>query len=348
MITVLQPGALSTIQDEGRADYLAFGLPRAGVMDRVAAHFANLLCGNPLGGAVIEMTLLGGSFRFDQNCRIAFCGADMSPRLNGTLMETWASRDVVAGDVLETGYANCGCRAYLAVGGGIDVAPVMGSRSTYTRANLGGLEGRALRAGDCLPVGEAPPFLAAPLRLPAFLIPDYADQITLRVILGPQDELFSPEGIAALLNNEYRVSEEADRMGYRLVGPEIRHKDKADIVSDALGAGAIQVPGNGQPIVMMADCGTTGGYAKIAAVIGADLWKLAQAKPHDTVRFVRCTDAEAVAALAAERESYREAARQIRAGGKSSGGSGGRRMKLKIQGKEYQIEIVEVKNDENH
>ena len=348
MITVLQPGALSTVQDEGRFDYMAFGLPRAGVMDRVAAHFANLLCGNPLGAAVLEMTLMGGAFRFEKNCRIALCGADMSPRLNGAAMEAWAARDVVAGDVLETGYANRGCRTYLAVSGGIDVASVMGSRSTYTRANLGGHEGRALRAGDCLPVGEASPFSDAPVRLPASLIPDYPDPITLRVLLGPQDDLFSPEGISTLLGSEYRVSEEADRMGYRLEGPEIRHKDKADIVSDALGAGAIQVPGSGKPIVMMADCGTTGGYAKIAAVIGADLWKLAQAKPQDAVRFVRCTDAEAVAALAAERESYREAARWIRSGGGSSGGCGGRRMLLKIQDQEYQIEIEEVKDDENH
>ena len=348
MITVLQPGALSTVQDEGRVDYMAFGLPRAGVMDRVAAHLANLLCGNPLGAAVIEMTLMGGSFRFEKSCRIALCGADMSPRLNGAAMEAWAARDVVAGDVLETGYANRGCRAYLAVGGGIDLPPVMGSRSTYTRASLGGHEGRALRAGDCLPFGEASPFPAAPVRLPASLIPDYPDQITLRVIMGPQDELFLPEGISTLLGSEYRVSEEADRMGYRLEGPEIRHKDKADIVSDALGAGAIQVPGSGQPIVMMADCGTTGGYAKIAAVIGADLWKLAQAKPQDSVRFVRCTDPEAIAALAAERKCYREAAQWIRTGGKRSGGSGGRRMQLKIQGQEYRIEIEEVKDDENN
>ena len=348
MITVLQPGALSTVQDEGRVDYMAFGLPRAGVMDRVAANLANLLCGNPLGAAVLEMTLMGGSFRFEKNCRIALCGADMAPRLNGEAMEAWAAHDIVAGDILETGYANRGCRAYLAVGGGIDVASVMGSRSTYTRASLGGYEGRSLRPGDCLPIGEASPCPAAPARLPASLIPDYPDPITLRVILGPQDDLFSAEGISTLLGNEYRVSEEADRMGYRLEGPEIRHKDKADIVSDALGAGAIQVPGSGKPIVMMADCGTTGGYAKIAAVIGADLWKLAQAKPQDAVRFVRCTDAEAVAALAAERKQYREAAQIIRTGGKSSGGSGGRRMQLKIQGQEYQIEIEEVKADENN
>ena len=197
MITVLQPGALSTIQDEGRFDYLAFGLPRAGVMDRVAAHFANLLCGNPLGAAVIEMTLLGGSFRFEKGCRIALCGADMSPLLNGTAMEAWAARDVAVGDILETGYANRGCRAYLSVSGGIDLPQVMGSRSTYTRAKLGGHEGRALRAGDCLPFGEASPFLASPLRLPVSLIPDYPDQITLRVLLGPQDDLFLPEGISA-------------------------------------------------------------------------------------------------------------------------------------------------------
>ena len=350
MITVLQPGLASTIQDEGRAEYLAFGLPRAGVMDRYAAHMANLLCGNPVSAAVLEMTLMGGSFRFEQACRIALCGADMEPRLNGQPIGNWQALTVAAGDVLETGYASTGCRSYLAVGGGFAVPMVMGSRSTYTRANLGGVEGRILKAGDCLPQGEAPPVSGPPTRLPSRFIPAYPEQITLRVILGPQDDLFLPEGIAALFSGEYLVSDEADRMGYRLAGPEIRHRDKADIVSDALGIGAIQVPGSGQPIVMMADCGTTGGYAKIGAVIGADLWKLAQAKPQNTVRFVQYTDPAAVEALREEQNLYRAAAEMISTGGSPAPTDrvGVRRLNLRIDGQAYEIEMEEVTGNEDN
>ncbi len=344
MITVLQPGLSSTIQDEGRPEYLAFGLPRAGVMDRYAANMANLLCGNPVSAAVLEMTLLGGTFRFDQPCRIALGGADMQPRLNGQPIGNWRALAVDAGDVLETGYASSGCRAYLAVAGGFAVPLVMGSRSTYTRAKLGGVDGRILKAGDRLPAGEAPPFSAAPAVLPSRFIPAYPEQISLRVLLGPQDDLFLPAGIDTLFSGEYRVSDEADRMGYRLAGPEIRHKDKADIVSDALGFGAIQVPGSGQPIILMADCGTTGGYAKIGAVIGADIWKLAQAKPQVTVRFLRCTDAEAVEALRAEQEQYRQAAKFISSDRPAAPPAvrAVRRLKLLINGRNYEVEIAEV------
>ncbi|NMC33723.1 MAG: biotin-dependent carboxyltransferase [Veillonellaceae bacterium] len=350
MITVLQPGLASTIQDEGRLEYLAFGLPRAGVMDRYAASMGNLLCGNPVSAAVLEMTLLGGTFRFDQPCRIALCGADMQPRLNGKPTGNWRAMAVDAGDVLETGYASSGCRAYLAVAGGFAVPLVMGSRSTYTRARLGGVDGRILKADDRLPLGEAPPFSATPAVLPSRFIPAYPDQITLRVLLGPQDDLFLPAGIDTLFSGKYRVSDEADRMGYRLAGPEIRHQDKADIVSDALGIGAIQVPGSGQPIVMMADCGTTGGYAKIGAVIGADLWKLAQAKPQVTVRFLRCTDAEAVEALRAEQDQYRQAAQYIFSACNATPRIVGavRRLNLSISGRTYEVEIAEVKQDEDN
>ena len=344
MITVLQPGPLSTVQDEGRQDYLAYGLPRAGVMDRYASRMANLLCGNPLSAAVIEMTMMGGSFRFEQACRISICGAEMTPHLNSETIATWQAYDVRAGDVLEMSYAKSGCRSYLAMNGGVAVPVVLGSRSTYTRAKVGGIEGRALRAYDQISEGESLPVQAAPIKMDSELVPSYPDKILLRVLLGPQDDLFLPEGIEAFVSGEYKVTDEADRMGYRLEGPLIRHAGKADIVSDALGRGAVQVPGNGQPIVMMADCGTTGGYAKIATVIGADLWRLAQAKPQDMIKFALCSENEAVMALAEESEKYRRVAKQVTAGpvaalpAKAESTS----MRVTIQNQSYQIEIEEV------
>lgn len=345
MITILEPGFLITVQDEGRLDFMAFGLPRAGVMDRYAARMANVLCGNPPHAAVIEMTMIGGAFRFERTCRISLCGADMEPRLNGVSVDNWSSVDVSPNDILETGYAKTGCRSYLAVSGGFNVPIVMGSRSTYTRAGVGGVEGRKLRREDRIPLGEAWPLISGPIRLDISFIPEYSEKINLRVLMGPQDELFTLEGIETFLTGEYKVTDEADRMGYRLEGPAIKHREKPDIVSDALGMGAVQVPGSGQPIVMMADCGTTGGYAKIAVVIGADLWRLAQAKPQDTITFLRCSDAEAVQALADEKERYCLAAQTVSAGAAEVPLSAAdvRKMSLQIFNKWYQIEIEEVK-----
>lgn len=367
MIRVIQPGLLTTVQDEGRSGYLAFGMPRAGVMDRYAARIANLLCGNPLGAAVLEMTIMGGGFCFETPARIAVCGAEMPLQLNNQPIATWAAVDVTAGDILEVGAAVTGCRSYLAIAGGIEVPLVMGSRSTYYRAGIGGFAGRALKAGDKLAIGEPAPFAAAPIRLPAGWIPQYSSQVEVRVMLGPQANLFSAAGLNTLLTTSYTVSNEADRMGYRLDGEKIEHLAGPDIVSDALTPGAIQVPGSGQPIVMMADCGTTGGYAKIATVIGADLAKLAQTKPQDCLTFVACSYEEAVQALRQELDRYRQVAEWTASGAGTtvteaseateaqvipppqtmptslSQRQPGRKLRLHIGGKSYQVEIEEVK-----
>lgn len=311
MIKVLRPGLLTTVQDQGRKQYLAYGMPRSGVMDRYAANVANLLCSNPLSAAVLEMTVGGGSFLFNKGMRVAVCGAEIPLELNGKPVDLWTAIDIEGGDVLDVGMVRSGCRCYLAVSGGIDVPELMGSRSTYFRAGIGGYAGRPLKSDDLLSVLEAMPHAEVPVNVPAELIPVYEPDITLRVLLGPQEELFSEQGVKSLLEASFLVSGEADRMGYRLEGPAIAHREKADIVSDALVPGAIQVPGNGQPIIMMVDCGTTGGYAKIATVISADLWKVAQAKPQDRVRFSLCEETEAVAALEQEMASYRRIAELV-------------------------------------
>jgi biotin-dependent carboxylase-like uncharacterized protein len=370
MIRVIQPGLLTTVQDEGRSNYLAFGMPRAGFMDRYAARMANLLCGNPLAAAVLEMTIIGGSYCFESAARIAVCGATMPLQLNGEAIAAWSAVDVSAGDVLELGAATAGCRSYLAVAGGVEVPLVMGSRSTYYRAGIGGFLGRALKSGDQLFFGVPGPFAAAPIQLPADWIPEYPSQVDIRVMTGPQAELFSSAGMNALLTSVYTVSNEADRMGYRLEGEKIEHLTGPDIVSDALTPGAIQVPGSGQPIVMMVDCGTTGGYAKIATVIGSDLAKVAQTKPQDSLRFVACTDEDAVQALQQEMDRYRQVAEWAASGEVPAVAVNvaspemprevlqeqtknlapllatrqvGRKLRLHIAGKSYEVEIEEVK-----
>lgn len=308
MCIVVHPGILSSIQDNGRIGYRAFGMPVSSVMDRYASTMANILTGNGRGAAVVEMTLRGGRFSFPHEAYVAICGADMQARLNGKKIRNWSGFYVPAGSELAFGFALTGCRAYLAISGGILVPQVMGSRSTYLRAGIGGYKGRALQAGDVLEIArvEDLPFRSNELAHSA--VPTYGNNLSLRVILGPQDDLFTEGAVATFLNSDYTVSPRNDRMGYLLEGESITHKGGPDIVSDALCPGAIQVPGSGMPIVMMADCQTTGGYAKIATVIGPDLAMLAQAKAGDRVRFVACSDAEAVAARISELELYQIAA----------------------------------------
>ena len=338
MLEVKEPGLFTTVQDLGRNGYQAYGMPVAGAMDEYACKMANrLLCNEP-GAAVLEMTLLGGSFFFRQACWVAVTGAAMPISLDGKMQSNWSRFFVSAGSELSFGYAEQGCRTYLAVQGGVEVPVILGSRSTYTRGSIGGLNGRALKTGDVLPLGACDRRLEKPLFLPVSYIPIPEERPLVRVLLGPQAEAFTDQGVAALFSADYEISSEADRMGYRLEGPVIEHVGKADIISDALCLGAIQVPGHGQPIVMMADRQTTGGYTKIGAVIGADLGKLAQAKPGDQVRFVQCSDAEAVAALHQMRSLEQSAAAWL-AGAEESKGS--RQFRIVVAGATYDVQVQE-------
>jgi biotin-dependent carboxylase-like uncharacterized protein len=220
--------------------------------------------------------------------------------INGQEAPTWTAVGVQPGDVLAFRMASAGCRAYVAVAGGLDVPLVLGSRATYLRGRLGGLDGRALRRGDAL----RPLTPASPPRegrtVPAALRPVYPSERECRVILGPQDDRFTDEGIRAFLEGPYDVTPQADRMGYRLNGPAITHARGHDIVSDGIPLGGIQVPGEGQPIVLLVDRQTTGGYTKIGTVIGVDIGAIGQTRPGHRVRFRRVTLEEAHAARAAE------------------------------------------------
>jgi biotin-dependent carboxylase-like uncharacterized protein len=227
-------------------------------------------------------------------------------------MQHWISFRVRPGDELRMDVARSGCRSYLAVQGGIDVPEVLGSRSTYTRAGIGGFEGRALKPGDVLTAGSNFDVSVKPQRLEKKYVPKYGDSIELRVMPGPQNDHFTAAGIDTFFASAFTISAEADRMGYRLDGPRIEHRGEPEIISDALALGSIQVPGHGRPIVLMADRQTTGGYPKIATVIGPDLGRLAHGRPGDSVRFVKCGEDEALDALRRERDMFKEIAREIK------------------------------------
>ena len=294
-IEVLEPGMLTTVQDLGRFGYQRYGVPVSGAMDGLALRAANLLVGNDAGAAALELTMLGPKLGFLADTWISVTGADMSASLDGEPLPAWEAVEVSRGSQLTLHSAELGMRAYLAIAGGIDVPLVMGSRSTYAPGGLGGLDGRALRSGDLLP---ALPLNSESHFVPWYLPDGFRPQVRgghqqLRVVLGPQHGAFTSEAISTLLGSEYAVSLESDRMGYRLDGPVLAHRAGPDIVSDGNPPGAIQVPGEGTPTILMADRGTTGGYAKIATVIGADLRGVAQVQPGQSVSFAPVTIDEA-------------------------------------------------------
>jgi len=275
---------LTTIQDSGRVGALRLGIPPSGALDRFSLAVANSLLRNQPGEACLEVTLLGPLLEFGGSCLVALAGGDFEARLNGRPVETWSSFAVHAGDQLSLPAARTGCRAYLAFSGGIRVAEVLRSRSTFLRGRLGGIQGRALLAGDEVPIGQATG-QCSPRRLPSLYRPRYTSLLAARVVLGPQEDYFSSEDLGLFLQSDYRVLPESDRMGYRLSGARLSHSRGPDIISDAVVGGAIQVPGEGNPIVMLADRQTTGGYPKIGTVLTPDLDRLAQLKPGDTIRF---------------------------------------------------------------
>ncbi len=281
---------LTTVQDIGRYGYQRYGVPASGAMDLFSLRAANRLVGNPDDAAGLEMTLVGPRLRFLSPATIALTGADLDARWSGGALPQWESISVEPQTELWFAGPRSGIRAYLAVAGSLEVPLVLGSRSTYTRSRLGGLDGRKLQAGDTLDiVGDRPVLLGGTLRLPAAQRPACGRARVLRVVLGPQDDRFTARGIETFLSSVYTVGPQSDRMGCRLTGPRIEHLRGPDIVSDGTPFGAVQVAGDGAPIVLMADRGTAGGYTKIATVIGPDIPILAQAAPGETVTFEAVT-----------------------------------------------------------
>lgn len=304
-ITVLNPGLLTTVQDLGRIGYQQFGVTVSGVMDPRSTAIANILVGNEEGEAVLECTMMGPHLQFDQATCIAVTGGDLGPTLDGHPIPSYRAIQVKAGQALRFTAPRQGCRAFLAFAGGLDIPLVMNSRSTYLKAKIGGFQGRKLEKGDVIPF-RAPKTELKNLNI-RFLSPEFVPrpEYTLRVILGPQDDYFTQEGVDTFLGQTYTVTPEFDRMGCRLEGPEIQHKDGGDIISDGISFGAIQVPSSGKPILMLADRQTTGGYTKIANVISVDFRILAQLKSGDKVRFYPVSIAFAQEALLAQRAAMK-------------------------------------------
>lgn len=292
VFNVLKPGFLTTIQDLGRYGSLKYGVPISGAMDPFSLTAANLLVGNNPNDAGLEITLMGPELQALSNTQIAVTGGAISPKINGEDVPMWQTLSMQEGGILSFGKMESGCRVYLAVRGGMNTPLVLGSRSTYLRGGLGGIDGRQLKTGDIIEAFDAQR-LELEYKMLEELVPRFTNHFKAHVILGPQDDMFTEKGISTFLSSQYKVTLEADRMGYRLDGPLIEHRGKADIISDALLPGAIQVPKGGKPIVIMRDAQTTGGYPKIAVVIASDVSMLGQAKPNDTIEFYKVTPAQA-------------------------------------------------------
>ncbi len=308
-ITVLNPGLLTTVQDQGRVGYQQFGVSVSGVMDPRSAALANILAGNDQREAVLECTMMGPQLQFDRANVIAITGGDLGPTLDGKAIPNYQAVAVKAGQVLKFTAPKSGCRAFIAFAGGLDIPLTMGSRSTYMKAKIGGFNGRKLEKGDV--IGFRAPVDTLSRMEDRALRPEFAPKpvYTLRVVLGPQDDAFTDAGIDTFLSGTYTVTPEFDRMGCRLDGPVIAHKDGGDIISDGIAFGAIQVPSAGTPIIMLGDRQTTGGYTKIATVITADFRTLAQLKAGDKVQFVKVPVEYAQGLLLAQRSALKALSR---------------------------------------
>lgn len=298
MIELLRAGPQTTVQDLGRHGWRDRGLSVCGALDDVALQAGNLLLGNEPGAAGLEFTLGGATLRFHADGWIALTGTDVDADLDGRPLRAGWRAAVRAGQQLKLAAPRRRMRSYLTVAGGIAVPPVLGSRSTDLKAGFGGLEGRALRDGDRLPAGAA---TRLPHRPAGLRLPDWTPAV--RVLPGPEYADFSAAARDDLLAANWVVTSQSNRMGYRLAGPALRRERGGELASHGVVPGVVQVPPSGQPIVLLADAQTTGGYPKIAVVIRADLWKLAQWRLGETLRFVPCTPGEALAAL---RERQRE------------------------------------------
>ena len=298
MIEILKAPPFITVQDQGREGHRAEGVPSAGAMDRIALALANRLVGNAPGAAGFEWALGGGRVGFTDARTIATGAPGAAARLNGELLSPWQCVPIRAGDELAIEPPASGRFAYLAISGGLLVPPVLDSRSTYLPGRFGGHEGRRLRTGDRLPLGST---AALPPRasLPEAQRPDYARAI--RLVEGPQHDLFTEQAWELLLSGGYTVSAASDRMGYRLEGPALTHRGPASLPSEPACPGAIQGPDGGAPIILMPDGPTVGGYPKLAVVITADLGVMAQQTPGTCPRFERATLDQAVAALREQR-----------------------------------------------
>ncbi|WP_077325394.1 5-oxoprolinase subunit C family protein [Virgibacillus siamensis] len=322
-IKVAKPGLLTTVQDSGRYGYQKYGVIVSGVMDVDSTRLANLLVDNESDAAVLEMTITGPTIEFQEDALIAICGGDMSPEINDKPVQMNKAVWVKKASTLKFKSVRTGCRTYMALAGGIDVPPVMDSRSTYLRAGIGGFNGRALQKNDRLPVGSpsksaammikqmqkqagAAHFLEMDWGVSLDSLNDYRDGAVIRTIPGRQSEWFTEESRSLYLSEAFSVSTQSDRMGYRLNGPELALQSRKELLSEAVAFGTIQVPPDGNPIVLMADRQTTGGYPKIGQVITVDLPAMAQLKPGEKIYFKEIEHREAQELLVEKEKQFEQ------------------------------------------
>ena len=304
---VLHPGVHTTIQDLGRPGFMKYGTPASGVADRFSARVANFLVGNSPGAALLEITLFRLELLALNDLAIAVTGGNLSPLVNGNPLPMWQNYFLKKGDRVAFRARKQGFRAYLAVQGGFSGQKFLGSRSVFAR----GLMGSTLKASEVLETGSAGAKPPSPKSLAKNMIPPFPSSHLLRVILGPQEDRFTPTGIETFLSSEYRVSPQSDRMGYRLRGPHIEHLKGADIISEPIARGAIQVPGDGLPILLLWDAQVSGGYTKIANIISTDLDRMAQVMPGESLRFRAVTLEEAHELLRKESADFEQVRRFI-------------------------------------
>ena len=302
-IKVLHPGLLTTVQDAGRTGWRRYGVGQAGALDAFSYAVGNRLVGNRAGLAALEMTLSGATLAFEASARIAITGADIDADVDGTPLPGWRPIDLPAGTVLKFGPCRRGARAYLCVSGGLLVPPVLGSASTDLRGGFGGMRGRMLAAGDVLPIGEGFADSTHALRVPGWWIDaapdvDFHRSTVVRVLPGA-DLCASP---GALFDSSWRIAPASNRQAIRLEGPELTIADNRERISEPVAPGTMQLPPDGQPIVLLADAQTVGGYPRIGHVVNADLPRLAQLRPGESVHFVPC-DADQARALQHEQRA---------------------------------------------
>jgi biotin-dependent carboxylase-like uncharacterized protein len=314
VISILKPAVQTTVQDLGRPGLRHLGVGRAGAMDRLSLTIGNYLVGNAADAAALELCMPPARIRVDIDSAFALTGADCSARLDNTPVARGSRVLVAAGQTLELSAAQSGFRAYLCIAGGIDVPPVMGSRSTDLNAGIGGLDGRMLRRGDILQISPATsPHPASSHVMQAIVgFPLPQSQNTVRVLPGPEFDDFAPDARDALFQAPWKVTSQSNRMGYRLEGPTLVRQDTAELKSHAVFPGLIQVPPSGAPIVLMSDAQATGGYPRIGCVIAADQWRLAQVAPGMSIGFERCSRAAALSALHRQQGDLQRLQRSLR------------------------------------
>jgi len=298
VIHVQSPGMFTTVQDLGRYGYGPIGVSPSGAADPTSLRIGNLLVGNPESHAALEMTLLGGTFVFPDGGQIALTGSDFGPAIDGAPIPMWTASRLQPGQTLKTGPTREGARCYLCVHGGIAVKHLLGSASTHILTGLGGFEGRQLKKGDVLSIGEG--------RAKALtIVPEVLERLKprkhLRATVGPQTDWFSPESVRTFFDSAYTVTEESNRMGLRLEGPALDTPHSGQMTSEGVSLGAIQVPAGGKPIILFVEQQTTGGYPKIANVVSADLASIGQLRPRDEVHF-ELVGPESARALIREQE----------------------------------------------